>query len=64
MRPDEIGPELKLIADMGTKVAIDDFGAAYSSFAALRAARFDIIKIDRFTLQPRRTLRVSRCSKR
>jgi diguanylate cyclase (GGDEF)-like protein len=34
------------LRDMGCKVAIDDFGAGYTSFRNLHALRFDIVKID------------------
>ncbi len=35
------------LRDMGVAVAIDDFGTGYSSLGALRALRFDKLKIDR-----------------
>jgi diguanylate cyclase (GGDEF)-like protein len=34
------------LRDMGCRVAIDDFGAGYTSFRNLHALRFDIVKID------------------
>ena len=39
--------DIARFAGMGVRVAVDDFGVAYSSFGALRHAHFDCIKIDR-----------------
>jgi diguanylate cyclase (GGDEF)-like protein/PAS domain S-box-containing protein len=38
---------MRLLAEMGVKTAIDDFGIAYSSLSYLRSVNFDILKIDR-----------------
>ena len=40
--------ELKLV---GVRLSLDDFGAGFSSFGALRAFRFDRIKMDRSLVQ-------------
>ena len=37
---------LATVKDLGVLVAIDDFGAGYTSFRSLRALPIDIIKID------------------
>ena len=37
---------VKSLRDLGCRVAIDDFGAGYSSFHNLRRLDFDIVKID------------------
>lgn len=44
---DEIGPVLERLHATGVHVAIDDFGTGHSSLGRLRAARVDIIKLDR-----------------
>ena len=39
------------IAELGVKIALDDFGGGYSTLAHLQQVRPDILKIDRtFTL--------------
>jgi EAL domain-containing protein (putative c-di-GMP-specific phosphodiesterase class I) len=38
---------LEEIRDLGVRIAIDDFGAGYSSVAYLEALPFDVVKIDR-----------------
>lgn len=40
-------PALKRLKRMGVQVAIDDFGAGYSSLAAVRDVRVDCLKLDR-----------------
>jgi diguanylate cyclase (GGDEF)-like protein len=45
------GADLREIADMGVKIAVDDFGVGYSSFGALRNLKFDCIKIDRVFIE-------------
>ena len=40
-------PTLDRLADMGVGVALDDFGAGYTSLHALRRLRFSTLKIDR-----------------
>jgi diguanylate cyclase (GGDEF)-like protein len=44
---DRGGDDLRAIGAMGVKLAVDDFGVAYSSFGALRSHKFDCIKIDK-----------------
>ncbi|MGE2814145.1 EAL domain-containing protein [Mycobacterium heidelbergense] len=44
--PDDLGPGLKPLRDRGIRVAVDDAGAGYASFAQLLRLRPDIIKID------------------
>ncbi len=46
LHPDSI-KDLNEIRDLGLKIAIDDFGVAYSSFGALGNVSFDLLKIDR-----------------
>lgn len=43
----EAVPALKRLKGMGVQVAIDDFGAGYSSLAAVRDLRVDCLKLDR-----------------
>ncbi len=38
---------IRSLRSMGVKIAIDDFGIGYSSFAYLRSFAFDTVKIDR-----------------
>jgi signal transduction histidine kinase/EAL domain-containing protein (putative c-di-GMP-specific phosphodiesterase class I)/CheY-like chemotaxis protein len=40
-------PTLNRLADLGVGVALDDFGAGYTSLHALRRLRFSTLKIDR-----------------
>ena len=43
---DESARFVSAVRDLGCKVAIDDFGAGYTSFQHLRALAVDIVKID------------------
>jgi EAL domain-containing protein (putative c-di-GMP-specific phosphodiesterase class I) len=43
---DEINQSIKLIHDLGCKIALDDFGSGYTSFFQLMNLPIDIIKID------------------
>lgn len=43
---------LEEIAALGVTIAIDDFGAGYSSLAQLRRLRFNTLKIDRSLIMP------------
>jgi EAL domain-containing protein (putative c-di-GMP-specific phosphodiesterase class I) len=43
---DEPVRALRALADLGIRVAIDDFGAAYSSLSRLKQLDVDILKID------------------
>ncbi len=43
-----IKDKLKKIRSLGIKVAIDDFGAGYSSFAREEELRVDCLKLDKF----------------
>ena len=44
---DHARPTLNRLADLGVGVALDDFGAGYTSLHALRELRFSTLKIDR-----------------
>ncbi|EFL87998.1 bifunctional diguanylate cyclase/phosphodiesterase [Ahrensia sp. R2A130] len=43
---DEARRFINSLADLGCRVALDDFGAGYTSFRTLKALPFDVIKID------------------
>lgn len=43
---DDIGNFVKRLKNLGTRIAIDDFGAGYTSFRNLRRLGVDIVKID------------------
>jgi len=45
---------LEVLRDMGIRIAIDDFGAGYSSTVVLREIAFDIIKLDMSLVKSRR----------
>jgi len=45
-RPDATALALQALKDMGVQVAIDDFGARYSSLSYLRQFPFTVLKID------------------
>ncbi len=45
--PAVVSPVLERIADLGVKVAIDDFGAGFSSLTRLRHLTVHILKLDR-----------------
>jgi diguanylate cyclase len=45
-RSDEITSQMRAFREMGLRLALDDFGAGYSSFAYMRRFRFDRLKID------------------
>lgn len=42
-----IAAQLRQLRDLGVRIAIDDFGSGYSSFAYLRRLRVDILKIEK-----------------
>jgi EAL domain-containing protein (putative c-di-GMP-specific phosphodiesterase class I) len=44
-------PALRLLADSGIEIAVDDFGAGYSSLSRLRTMPVQVLKIDRTFLQ-------------
>ena len=44
--PDEVGPFMREVQGYGVSLALDDFGAGYTSFRYLRDFCFDMIKID------------------
>jgi diguanylate cyclase (GGDEF)-like protein len=44
---DELAPPLQELRDLGVRVALDDFGAGYSSLGQLRHLPVDLLKIDR-----------------
>lgn len=44
---DAAAREINALASLGVRIAIDDFGAGYSSLASLRTLRVERIKIDR-----------------
>lgn len=43
---DDIGDFVKRLKNLGSRIAIDDFGAGYTSFRNLRRLGVDIVKID------------------
>jgi EAL domain-containing protein (putative c-di-GMP-specific phosphodiesterase class I) len=45
-RDEKLASQMRLLKELGLKMAIDDFGAGYSSFAYLRRFQFDTLKID------------------
>ena len=49
--PERIGRILRELSDAGMRLAIDDFGAGWSSLARLRILPVDMLKIDRSFLQ-------------
>jgi diguanylate cyclase (GGDEF)-like protein/PAS domain S-box-containing protein len=49
--PERIGPLLRDVRALGLKLAIDDFGAGWSSLARLRALPVQMLKIDRSFLR-------------
>jgi diguanylate cyclase (GGDEF)-like protein/PAS domain S-box-containing protein len=49
--PDRVQRALREIRELGVRVAIDDFGAGYSSLGRLEQLPVDILKIDRSFLQ-------------
>ncbi len=48
--PDEVTLRLTELRELGVRVALDDFGAGYSSLGLLRTLPVDIVKIDRALL--------------
>jgi diguanylate cyclase (GGDEF)-like protein len=44
---DTVGAELALIKDLGVRLAMDDFGAGYSSIALLLRLQVNVLKIDK-----------------
>lgn len=45
--PDHVAETLQLLRDLGVRIAVDDFGAGYSSLGRLRRIPVDFLKIDR-----------------
>lgn len=45
-QPDEVGAFIARMQERGIAIAVDDFGAGYTSMRHLRDFRFDILKID------------------
>ena len=45
--PEVVAPTLERIAELGVKIAIDDFGAGFSSLTRLRHLTVHILKLDR-----------------
>jgi EAL domain-containing protein (putative c-di-GMP-specific phosphodiesterase class I) len=45
--PQQSGPVLQRIRELGVRVALDDFGTGYNSLGFLRQVAVDILKIDR-----------------
>jgi diguanylate cyclase (GGDEF)-like protein len=50
--PEETRKRLQEIRDLGVRIAIDDFGAGYSSLSYLQSFPFDKLKIDRGFVAP------------
>jgi diguanylate cyclase (GGDEF)-like protein/PAS domain S-box-containing protein len=50
--PERIGPLLRELRALGLQLAIDDFGAGWSSLSRLRLLPVQILKIDRSFLRP------------
>jgi diguanylate cyclase (GGDEF)-like protein len=51
-----IADTLSALADLGVRIALDDFGIGYCNLASLRGLPVHAIKLDRtFTVRPRRT---------
>src|SRR5215216_7296374 len=49
--PERIGPLLRELHDAGLRIAIDDFGAGWSSLSRLRLLPVQTLKIDRSFLR-------------
>jgi diguanylate cyclase (GGDEF)-like protein/PAS domain S-box-containing protein len=49
--PERIGPLLRELRTLGLQIAIDDFGAGYSSLSRLRSLPVQMLKIDRSFLR-------------
>jgi len=46
-RPEEVEPHLRMLRDLGVRIALDDVGTGYSSLSQIAALPVDAIKLDR-----------------
>lgn len=59
--PDRVAAHLAILKDAGASLALDDFGAGFSSLSRLERFAFDVVKIDRYFI---RTLIASPASRK